>query len=67
MPESNYIKNNLRLQIQWERELEQQDAPDLEWAVDWIRLHLDPEDVFSVEDLVYWAEHNGFDILHDPD
>jgi hypothetical protein len=32
----------------------------LEDAIDWIAANLDPEDVFSVADLNYWASDNDF-------
>lgn len=32
----------------------------LEEAIDWIQSNMDPEDVFSEEDLSHWAESNGY-------
>jgi len=32
----------------------------LEEAIEWIASNLDPEDVFSENDLSCWAENNGF-------
>lgn len=29
-------------------------------AVLWVRNNLEPEDVFTVEELEYWAEQNGY-------
>ena|GEM_PF-2870110 len=29
-------------------------------AVLWVRHNCEPEDVFAVEDLEYWAEQNGY-------
>lgn len=32
----------------------------LEDSVEWISSHMSPEDVFSEEDLMYWATTHGF-------
>jgi len=32
----------------------------LEESINWIRLNMNPEDVFPEEELEYWAENNGF-------
>lgn len=31
-----------------------------QWILDWVRRNYNPEDVFSIDDLVAWAEENGF-------
>ena len=33
----------------------------LENAIEWISNNLEPEDVFSVKDLEYWAKANGYE------
>lgn len=32
----------------------------LEEAIDWISSNMNPEEVFSDEDLSFWAEQNGY-------
>lgn len=32
----------------------------LELAIDWIKVNLEPEDVFESHQLELWAERNGF-------
>jgi len=43
-----------------EREFMEAISPTLDQAIEWIKNNLTPEDVFDEEDLIEWAEDNGF-------
>lgn len=36
----------------------------LDEAIDWIALHLDPEDVFTEDQLSTWADDKGYELTH---
>jgi hypothetical protein len=46
--------------LQQEREFIDSISPDLNQVIEWIKRNLNPEDVFDEEDLIDWAEDNGY-------
>jgi len=46
--------------LQQEREFMGVISPSLDEVINWIKHNLNPEDVFDEEDLIEWAEDNGF-------
>jgi len=46
--------------LQQEREFMEAISPNLDQAIEWIKHNLNPQDVFDEEDLIEWAEDNGF-------
>lgn len=43
-----------------EREFIESTATSLDVVIEWIKNNLNPEDVFDENDLIEWAEDNGF-------
>ena len=46
--------------LQQEREFMEKISPRLDEVIEWIKNNLNPEDVFNEEDLIEWAEDNGY-------
>ena len=46
--------------LQQEREFMEVVSPSLDEIISWIKRNLTPEDVFDEEDLIEWAEENGY-------
>ena len=46
--------------LQQEREFMEVVSPSLDEIINWIKRNLTPEDVFDEEDLIEWAEENGY-------
>lgn len=46
--------------LQQEREFMENISPTLDEVIEWIKNNLNPEDVFDEDDLIEWAEDNGY-------
>jgi len=46
--------------LQQEQEFIEVISPSLDTVILWIKQNLNPEDVFDEDDLIDWAENNGY-------